>query len=101
MKRTVFLFSFCLMAALPVSAALHKAPPAYGEIVMSVETHFHKADKNGSGFINVDEYVAISAALKNQPESEARLDFDAMDINGDGALDFDEFYGELPSALTV
>lgn len=101
MKRTMSLFTLCLLATLPASAALHGYHPAYGDIVMTVETHFQKADADYSGTITMNEYIAVSAALKNQAANEARLDFEAMDMNGDGALDFEEFYGELPSALTV
>lgn len=101
MKNTIGIFSFCVLAALPVSAALHEGPPAYGNIVMTVETHFYKADADNSGCITEAEYVSISNNLKNQTDREARLDFHAMDINGDGVLDFEEFYGELPSELTV
>lgn len=101
MKRFITACSFCLLTALPASAAIHQGPPVYGQIVMTVETHFHKADADNSGFISEAEYVVISDILKSQSEKEARLDFNAMDMNGDGKLDFDEFYGELPSALTV
>jgi Ca2+-binding EF-hand superfamily protein len=90
-----------LLTALPVSAAIDKGKPTYGAIVMTVEKHFEKADFDNSGLITKAEYIAISSAMKNQAEKEAGLDFNAMDINGDGTLNFEEFYGELPSALTV
>lgn len=102
MKRTISIFSLMVMTALPVSAALYKGQqPAYGALVMTVEAHFEKADLDNSGLITEAEYIAISSAMKNQAEKEASLDFSAMDINGDGVLDFEEFYGELPSELTV
>ncbi len=101
MERTIALFALCLLTALPVHGALHKHPPAYGHIVMTVEKHFAKADRDKSGTISEAEYIAISHTLKGQAEKDARLDFYAMDINNDSLVTFDEFYGELPSALTV
>lgn len=100
-KQIIALFSVCALIALPASAALYKGPPAYGEIVLSVEEHFVRADNDNSGLLSLEEYTRISAALKHQAHEDARLDFQAMDLNDDGWLDFDEFYGELPSALTV
>lgn len=101
MERTIALFALCLLTALPVHGALYKNPPAYGHIVMTVEKHFAKADRDKSGAISESEYIAICHALKKQTEKEARLDFYAMDLNNDSLVNFDEFYGELPSALTV
>ncbi len=100
-KRAFVVFSAMALLTVPASAALTKSPPPYGAIVMSVDEHFDLTDMDKSGALSIKEYVAISHSLKQQPESEARKDFAAMDMDGDGQLTYDEFYGEMPSALTV
>lgn len=100
--RTMSIAALCACAlALPAFAAWHQEPPPYGAIVLSVEEHFALADQNGSDSITAPEYMAVSRALKHQLPEEARKDFSAMDSNNDGHLSFDEFYGELPSHLTI
>lgn len=102
LKRSLIVFGCCSLLAIPAIGALPAhAPPAYGKIILPVEAHFELSDRDGSGNLSLGEYVAVSEKLKNQAPTEARLDFDAMDINGDGALTLEEFYGELPSELTV
>lgn len=87
--------------ALPAFAAIPSAPPPYGDIVMPVEEHFSLVDADNSGDLTPAEYAAVSLQLKGQAISDARADFAAMDMNGDGIVTLDEFYGEMPSALTL
>lgn len=100
-KKRAFIIAALTLMALPASAALHKSPQVYGNVILTVESHFSMTDRNNDGFLDQAEYIAISNRLKSQPEEEAIKDFAAMDMDGDGQLTYDEFYGEMPSGLTV
>ncbi len=101
MSRTLALLGAVTLIALPASAALHNTPPKYGQVILTVDTHFALADQDKSDTLSLGEYVAVSHKMKEQAADEARMDFIAMDMNDDGLVSLDEFYGEMPSDLTV
>lgn len=91
----------CTLTALPAIGAINLSGPEYGTVVMNVQDHFALIDQNRSGTINESEYIEIADGLKNQAADEASADFNAMDMNKDAKLTLEEFYGEMPSALTL
>lgn len=58
---------------------------------------FAKADKDGSGGIDVSEFAAAVEAA-NISEAHVRDIFDAADKDGNGVLDFDEFFDVLSAS---
>ncbi len=105
LPRLTLVAALCTVVTLPAIGALYHDPapekPAYGTIVMSVNDHFALADRDHSDTLSLMEYMDISQSLKQQAAAEARADFRAMDMDDDGALSLREFYGEMPSNLTL
>lgn len=63
----------------------------------AIRRAFAKADKDGSGGIDVSEFAMAVAAAKID-EAHVRALFDAADQDGNGVLDLDEFMGVVSSS---
>jgi len=67
---------------------MRRVDPAYDEMKETFET----LDENGSGSIELDEFVALMRGLDHtRPDAALRAQFSAIDSNGDGRVSFDEF----------
>ncbi|XP_037960722.1 calmodulin-alpha-like [Teleopsis dalmanni] len=57
-----------------------------------VKMLFNSMDRNGHGYISVDELRFITQAIGvNVTDSEIKLMVETLDIDGDGKVNFDEF----------
>lgn len=65
-----------------------------------VRAAFTRADKDGSGGIDLSEF-AIAVEAANVDDTHMRLLFDAADANGDGVLDVNEFLQLVATSSTL
>jgi Ca2+-binding EF-hand superfamily protein len=67
---------------------MRRVDPAYEEM----KETFKILDENGSGSIELDEFMALMRDLDHTlPAAELRAQFSAIDSNRDGRVSFDEF----------
>jgi Ca2+-binding EF-hand superfamily protein len=56
--------------------------------------NFQHFDKDGDGRIDLSEFGKLCQALGGEiSDEQRRIGFEAIDTNGNGFIDFDEFYG--------
>lgn len=62
------------------------------DTLQELEATFRLFDSNGDGKIDFSEFVEMSKALgQTLSDTQALSDFSAMDIDGDGSVNLDEF----------
>ena len=60
--------------------------------IEELRENFDYFDANGDGKIDVKEFSALMSALEaDEPGSDAAIGFRAIDSDGSGLIDFDEF----------
>lgn len=63
------------------------------EDLQELKETFSHFDRDGNGKIDFGEFVELMAALEAGMRSEeARVGFDAIDIDRSGVIEFDEFH---------
>jgi len=62
------------------------------EQIEELEASFDHFDRDNNGRIDLDEFMALIAALDDEIGSaEARIGFSEIDVDGNGSIDLDEF----------
>ena len=68
----------------------------FGPAFEEMKESFASIDENGSGSIEVDEFVALMLKLDHsRPEGALRMQFVSIDTNHDGRISEEEFHSWL------